>query len=151
MTDLLKWFRTNHPNADVARAEREGDVIRVWSARPGILIGRQGATVLAIKSELEKMLGAIKLDIHEIRTPEAEPLLVATSVLRMIDRGIDAEKAVDKALRSTQKLAKAGCRIRVGELDRKTGDFLEGGGHASEEMNGRTCEVWIGAPSAGEL
>lgn len=151
MTDLLRWFRTNHPNADVARVEREGEIVRVWSARPGILIGRQGTTVLAIKGELEKMLGAIKLDIHEIRTPEANPLLVATSVLRMIDRAIDPEKAVDKALKSTQKYAKAGCRIRVGDLDRKTDDFEEGGGYASEEMNGRTCEVWIGKPSAGEL
>lgn len=151
MTDLLRWFREHHPNADVARVETEGTRVRVFSARPGILIGRQGATVIAIKGELEKMLGAVHLDIHEIRTPEAEPLLVATSVLRMIDRGIDPERAVEKALKNAARFAKAGCRVRVGDLDRKTDDFTDGGAYASEEMNGRTCEVWIAKPGAGEL
>jgi small subunit ribosomal protein S3 len=151
MTDLLRWFRENHPNADVGRVEREGERVIVYSARPGILIGRQGAKVIAIKEDLVKMLGAIHLEIREIRTPEAEPLLVATSVLRSIDVGIAPERAVEKALKNIVRFAKAGGRVRVGDLDRKTDDFSEGGAYASEEMNGRTCEVWIAKPSQGEL
>jgi len=154
--DLLRWFRENQPNADVARVETEGMHLRVYCARPGILIGKQGATVIAIKEALEKLLGAIHLEIREIRTPEAEPLLVATSVLRMIDRGIAIDKALEKSVKNAARFAKAGCRIRIsgakGEHSRASDDFSEGGAvYATEEMSGTVCEVWICRPTGGAL
>jgi small subunit ribosomal protein S3 len=86
----------------VARVEieRPGDEIHLtlYSARPGILIGRGGQNVELLKSDLEKVNGdKIRLTIREVEHPELEALLVARSIAERLEQRIAFRRAMRQA------------------------------------------------------
>ena len=110
----------------VARVEieRPGDEVylTLYSARPGILIGRGGQNVEALKSDLEKVSGdKIRLTIREIEHPELEATLVARSIAGRLEERIPFRRAMRQAaFRTTQAGAKGikiMCKGRLGGLE----------------------------------
>jgi small subunit ribosomal protein S3 len=89
--------------------ERAWNSIRVtiFTARPGIVIGRKGA-------EIEKMSGGkqVKIDIQEIKTPELDAQLVAENVALQIERRISFRRAMKKAVQTTMDFGALGIKIR---------------------------------------
>jgi len=110
----------------VARVEteRSGDevYITLYSARPGILIGRGGQNVEALKSELEKVSGdKIRLTIREVDHPELEAVLVARSIAGRLEERIPFRRAMRQASFRTMQAGAKGvkimCRGRLGGLE----------------------------------
>jgi small subunit ribosomal protein S3 len=114
------------PGGAVARVEieRPGDEVHLtlYSARPGILIGRGGQNVEILKSDLEKVSGdKIRLTIREVEHPELESLLVARSIAERLEERIPFRRAMRQAtfrtLQAGAKGIKIQCNGRLGGLE----------------------------------
>lgn len=88
--------------------------VKIYTARPGIVIGKKGAEIEKIKEDLGKMTGKeILLDIQEVRKPETEAQLVAENVALQLERRISFRRAMKKAVQMTMSLGAEGIRIQV--------------------------------------
>ena len=95
--------------------ERAGNRVRVkiYTARPGVVIGRKGAEVENIKSELAKLTGKdVLLDIQEVKKPEIEAQLVAENVALQLERRVAFRRAIKKAIEMAMALGAEGIRIQ---------------------------------------
>lgn len=104
--------------------ERSGDEVflTLYSGRPGILIGRGGQNVEALKSDLEKVTGdKIRLTIREVDHPELEAPLVARSIAGRLEERIPFRRAMRQAAFRTMQAGAKGvkimCRGRLGGLE----------------------------------
>jgi small subunit ribosomal protein S3 len=88
--------------------------IKVFTARPGIVIGRKGAELEKIKETLAKLVGRdILLDIQEVKKPDLVAMLVAESVALQLERRISFRRAMKKAVQSTMSVGARGIRLQV--------------------------------------
>ncbi|MCC5806568.1 MAG: 30S ribosomal protein S3 [Opitutales bacterium] len=96
--------------------ERAGNRVRVkvFTARPGIVIGRKGQELEKIKADLSKMVGRdILLDIQEVKKPDLVAQLVAESVALQLERRISFRRAMKKTVQSTMSMGALGIRLQV--------------------------------------
>jgi len=105
------------PGGDIARLEieRMGDelYLTLYSARPGVLIGKGGQNVEALRSELEKISGErVRLTIREVERPELEACLVARSIAARIESRIPFRRAMKQATFRTMQAGAKGVKIR---------------------------------------
>ncbi len=103
--------------AGVSRIEiqRKGDklMVDVWTARPGIVIGKKGSEVDTLRKELEKMTGrTVSVDITEIKRPELDATLVAQGVAEQLQARVAFRRAMRKAVSSAMKGGALGIRIQ---------------------------------------
>lgn len=96
--------------------ERAWNSIRVtiFTARPGIVIGRKGTEIEKMTEEIGKMSGgkSVKIDIQEIKTPELDAQLVAENVALQMERRISFRRAMKKAIQTTMDFGAEGVKIR---------------------------------------
>ena len=98
--------------------ERAGDKVKVviYTARPGIVIGKKGAEIDALRGELEKIAGVAKgqisVDVIEIKRPELDASLVAQSIAEQLEQRIAFRRAMRKAVQSARKAGAKGIRIQ---------------------------------------
>jgi small subunit ribosomal protein S3 len=96
--------------------ERAWNSIRVtiYTARPGIVIGRKGTEIEKMTEEIGKMSGgkSVKIDIQEIKTPELDAQLVAENVALQMERRISFRRAMKKAIQTTMDFGAEGVKIR---------------------------------------
>jgi len=87
--------------------------ITIFTARPGVVIGRKGAEIDKLKEELSKMTGKeIYVDIQEIKTPELDAQLVAENVALQLERRISFRRAMKKAVQTASDFGAEGIKIR---------------------------------------
>ncbi len=95
------------------QAENKLKVI-VLTAKPGMVIGRSGDGIEALKAELEKMTGkAIVIEIKEVRRPELDAQLTAESVAQALERRVTFRRAMKQAIGRTMKAGAKGIKIMV--------------------------------------
>jgi len=116
---LRKVINEKCAGGAVARVEieRRGDEVNitVYSARPGILIGRGGQNVEALRAELEKVSGdRIRLTIREIEHPELAATLVAQSIAERIEERIPFRRAMKQAVFRTLQAGAKGIKVTCG-------------------------------------
>src|SRR6266540_770404 len=104
-------------NAGVARVEIERSAnkveVTVFTAKPGIVIGKRGAKVDELKSDLEKRTGKkVKLNIQEIHQPELEAQLVAESIGEQINKRVSYKRAMKQAVQRAMRLGAQGVKIK---------------------------------------
>jgi small subunit ribosomal protein S3 len=95
--------------------ERRGEelVVLVHTARPGVLIGRKGAKVDKLKSDLEKLTGrAVTLNVHEITKPELDAQLVAEGIAEQLQKRAAFRRTMKKAMELTMDRGARGVRVR---------------------------------------
>jgi len=95
--------------------ERKGDktILELWTARPGIVIGKKGAEVDQLRKDLEKLTGgAVAVNIVEIKRPELDATLVAQSVAEQLEGRVAFRRAMRKAVASAMKGGALGIRIQ---------------------------------------
>src|SRR6202012_1701394 len=96
--------------------ERAWNSVRVtiYTARPGIVIGRKGSEIEKMTEEIGRMSGgkSVKIDIQEIKTPELDAQLVAENVALQIERRISFRRAMKKAVQTTRDFGALGVKIR---------------------------------------
>lgn len=87
--------------------------VKIFTARPGIVIGRKGAEIDAIKLELAKITGKeILLDIQEVKKPEIEAQLVAENVGLQLERRISFRRAMKKSMQMAMSLGAEGIKLQ---------------------------------------
>jgi small subunit ribosomal protein S3 len=109
---MEKLKQASVPRIFIERASNRVRV-KIFTARPGIVIGRKGAEVENIKAELAKLTGKeILLDIQEVKKPETEAMLVAENVALQLERRIAFRRAMKKAVETAMSLGAEGIRIQ---------------------------------------
>ncbi len=88
--------------------------VTIWTARPGIIIGKKGAEVENLKKELQKMTQKeIIINIQEVKRAEVNAQLVAENVALQLERRVGFRRAMKKAVSSAMKLGAKGIKIAV--------------------------------------
>ena len=113
---IRKFLKKRLYHAGVSKIEiaRTGDKIRVkiHTARPGIVIGKKGAEIEALKGDLDKLTGReFHVDIQEVRRPEADAQLVAENVAMQMERRVAFRRAMKKAVNIALKFGAKGIKI----------------------------------------
>ena len=95
--------------------ERAGDKVKViiTTGRPGIVIGKKGAEVDALRHELEDIAGGrVSVEVIEVKRPEIDANLIAQSIAEQLEGRVAFRRAMRKAVQSAQKSGAAGIRIQ---------------------------------------
>jgi small subunit ribosomal protein S3 len=88
--------------------------VSIWTARPGIIIGKKGAEVENLKKELQKMTQKeIIINIQEVKRAEVNAQLVAENVALQLERRVGFRRAMKKAVSSAMRLGAKGIKIAV--------------------------------------
>ena len=101
--------------------ERAGPKVRVriWTARPGVVIGRKGDELKKLREEIAVVAGKAKaedviLEVNEVKRPDLVAQLVAENVALQLERRISFRRAMKKAIQSTMQNGADGIRLRLG-------------------------------------
>jgi small subunit ribosomal protein S3 len=87
--------------------------ITIFTARPGVVIGRKGAEIDKIKEEISKMTGKeIYVDIQEVKSPETDAQLVAENIALQLERRISFRRAMKKAVQTAMDFKAVGIKVR---------------------------------------
>jgi len=114
--NIRKFLKKRVFQAGVARIEIERAAnkvrIRMYTARPGIIIGKKGVEIEKLKRELEKMINReIIIDIQEVRKAEVEAQLVAENVALQLVRRIAFRRAMKKSVTAALRFGAQGIKI----------------------------------------
>ncbi|MBA2547055.1 MAG: 30S ribosomal protein S3 [Burkholderiaceae bacterium] len=86
--------------------------ITIYSARPGVVIGKKGEDIESLKTALQKMLGVpVHVNIEEIRKPELEAQLIADSITQQLEKRIMFRRAMKRAMQNAMRLGAQGIKI----------------------------------------
>lgn len=86
--------------------------VTIHTARPGVVIGKKGADIEKLRSELSKMTNSeVHLNIVEIRKPEVDAQLVAENVAQQLERRVSIRRAMKRAVQSAMRMGAGGIRI----------------------------------------
>jgi small subunit ribosomal protein S3 len=115
---IRKYIFTRLVKASVSRVIIERTLklltITITTARPGIIIGKAGQEVDKLKEELKKLSGKdIQLNIVEIKRPELEAHLVASSIARQIENRISYRRAIKMSIASTMRMNAEGIKVQI--------------------------------------
>lgn len=87
--------------------------IKLFTARPGIVIGRKGQELDKLKNELNKLINRdVILDIQEVKKPDLVAKLVAENIALQLERRISFRRAMKKAVQSTMSIGAQGIRVQ---------------------------------------
>jgi len=89
--------------------------VRIWTAKPGIIIGRKGANVNNLRKKLEDLTGKkVHVDVQEIANPDLDARLVAESIAQQMERRISHKRAMKQAIRRSMRAGAQGIMISTG-------------------------------------
>tara|TARA_B100001250_G_scaffold81449_1_gene67137 strand:+ start:20206 stop:20898 length:693 start_codon:yes stop_codon:yes gene_type:complete len=91
--------------------------ITIYTARPGIVIGKKGEDIEKLRIQVAKFLGMVlpdvRLNIAEIRKPEADAQLVAEGIAQQLEKRIQYRRAMKRAVTNTMRIGAGGIKVRV--------------------------------------
>lgn len=133
---LRKWIkdRWGHAGISTVEIERIGNVIRftIWTARPGVVIGKGGSEIQEVRDELQKMTGSrVMINVQEIKNPDKKAQIVAEGIASALERRVSFRRAMKQAIFRAMKAGALGvktqCSGRLGgaEIARREW-YLEG-------------------------
>jgi len=135
---IRKYLRVRIPKGGIAKVVIERTLKRITltihTARPGIVIGKGGSEVDAIREEIKKITGKdVQINISEIKRPELDAQLVGENIAQQIENRFSYKRAVKNAIMNTMKMGADGIKVRISGR-------LNGGEIARSEMykDGRT-------------
>ncbi|MFC2150411.1 30S ribosomal protein S3 [Calditrichota bacterium] len=113
---LRRYLDKRLSNAGIARLEIERTlkniIVNIHTARPGIVIGRKGADVEKLRSELKTLTGKdVQINILEVKTPELEAALVAETLAQQLSGRVSFRRAMKRAIQSTMRMGAEGIKI----------------------------------------
>jgi len=86
--------------------------VAIWTARPGIVIGRKGASVKILRRELEEMTDKrVSVDVQEVEQPELDAKLVAENVVAQLERRISHGRAMKRAVQAAMRAGAQGIKV----------------------------------------
>lgn len=116
--EVRDYIRKRLANASVSRVEIERPAqtarITIYTARPGIVIGKKGEDVEALRGVLSKKMGIpVHINIEEIRKPDLDAQLVADNVTQQLERRVMFRRAMKRAVQNAMRQGAEGIRIQV--------------------------------------
>ncbi|MEW5880537.1 MAG: 30S ribosomal protein S3, partial [Pseudomonadota bacterium] len=113
---VREYLKKKLRNASVGRILIERPAknarITIYSARPGVVIGKKGEDIESLKTELQKMLGVpVHVNIDEIRKPEIDAQLIADSITQQLEKRIMFRRAMKRAMQNAMRLGAQGIKI----------------------------------------
>jgi small subunit ribosomal protein S3 len=89
--------------------------ITVHTARPGLVIGKKGEDIDALRSEVSAMMGIpVHMSIEEIRKPELDAQLVAESIAQQLERRVMFRRAMKRSVQNAMRLGAEGIKVNIG-------------------------------------
>ncbi len=115
---IRKYLALRLPNAGIAKIEisRTSKVVTVtiYTARPGIVIGKGGEEVARLKREVKQLTDKdVQINISEIKRPELSAALVGANIAHQLVKKISYRRVVNKTIQSTMRMGAEGIRINV--------------------------------------
>ncbi len=113
---VREYLKTKLKNASVSRVLIERPAknarITIFSARPGVVIGKKGEDIENLKRELGKQLGVpVAVNIEEVRKPEIDAKLIADSITQQLEKRIMFRRAMKRAMQNAMRLGALGIKI----------------------------------------
>ncbi|MBF0416921.1 MAG: 30S ribosomal protein S3 [Magnetococcales bacterium] len=113
---LREWIKKRLEHASVSKVIIERPAkkarINIYTARPGIIIGKKGADIEKLKNDIAKVANTeVAINIVEVRKPEAEAQLIAENVAQQLERRVAFRRAMKRAVTSAMRLGALGIRI----------------------------------------
>jgi small subunit ribosomal protein S3 len=107
--------KLSHAGLSSITIERRGEVaVDIHTARPGIVIGKSGSEVDALRKELHKLTGSpVKVNIREVKRPELDAKLVAQSIAEQLQNRVAFRRAMKRALTSAMRSGAKGVKVQV--------------------------------------
>jgi small subunit ribosomal protein S3 len=103
--------RAGVSRVDVERSPNQLSVT-IWTARPGIVIGRKGAEVKDLRSKLESLTGKrVNVDVQEVEQPELDAKLVAENIVSQLERRISHSRAMKRAVQGAMRAGAQGVKV----------------------------------------
>ncbi|NLI54963.1 MAG: 30S ribosomal protein S3 [Clostridiales bacterium] len=158
-----KYFQASISRIEIDRAAGK-ITVSIFTARPGLLIGKGGAGIEVIKEDIKKTIGKdVSVNIMEIRDPDADAQLVAENIASQLEKRISFRRAMKQAMgRAMQKNSVKGIKLMVSgrlggaEIARSEGyhdgsiplqtmraDIQYGFAEAKTTYGRIGCKVWI--------
>jgi small subunit ribosomal protein S3 len=120
LTDLAvrDFVKKRLANASVARVDIERPAqtarITIYTARPGIVIGKKGEDVEALRGVLAKKMGVpVHINIEEVRKPDLDAQLVADSVAQQLERRVMFRRAMKRVVQNAMRQGAEGIKVQV--------------------------------------
>ena len=115
---IRKYLRTRLAKASVSRIIIERTLkmvtVTICTSRPGIIIGKGGKDVDALKEELKKLTGKeVQINIYEIKRPDLDAELVASNIARQIEGKVTYRRAIKMAIQSTMRMGAEGIKVQL--------------------------------------
>jgi len=115
---IRKHVKKALENAGISRViiERYANRVRVniYSARPGVVIGRKGQDIERVRDELASMTGKeIYVEIHEVKNPDTDAQLVAENIALQMSRRVSFRRAMKRAIRIAMDMGVEGIKVRA--------------------------------------
>lgn len=116
---VREYLKKKLKNASVGRVVIERPAknarITVYSARPGVVIGKRGEDIESLKSDLQRLMGVpVHVNIEEIRKPETDAQLIADSIAQQLEKRIMFRRAMKRAMQNAMRLGAQGIKIMSG-------------------------------------
>ena len=113
---VREYLKAKLKNASVSRILIERPAknarITIYSARPGVVIGKKGEDIENLKAELAKRLGVpVAVNIEEVRKPEVDAQLIADSITQQLEKRIMFRRAMKRAMQNAMRLGAQGIKI----------------------------------------
>jgi small subunit ribosomal protein S3 len=114
--DVRSYLKKRLAHASIGKVliERPAKSARVtvYSARPGVVIGKKGEDIELLKTELQKRMGIpVHVNIEEIRKPEVDAQLIADSISQQLEKRIMFRRAMKRAMQNAMRLGAQGIKI----------------------------------------
>ena len=115
---IRKYLRSRLAKHSVSRIIIERTLkmvtVTICTSRPGLIIGKGGKDVDALKEELKKLTEKdVQINIHEIKRPELDAELVASNIARQIENKVAYRRDVKMAIQSTMRMGAEGIKVQV--------------------------------------
>jgi len=113
---IRQFIKDRLYHAGIAKVEIERSAkrvrLRVFTSRPGIVIGKKGAEISLLKKELEKIISnEVLIDIQEVRKPELDAQLVAENIALQIIRRVAFRRAMKRGISSAMRFGAEGIKV----------------------------------------
>jgi len=120
--EMRTYIKTKLKDASVSRITIERPAgkanITIFTARPGIVIGKKGEDIEKLRMEVSKLSGMalsdVRININEVRKPELDAQLVAEGIAQQLERRVMFRRAMKRAVTNTMRVGAEGIKVKVG-------------------------------------
>ena len=118
---IREYILKNYPDGNISKVEisraAKQVLVRVYSSRPGKLIGKQGVGIESMRAKIGKTLNSpdksLKVDIFEVKAPDTNARLLALNVAQQLEKRVSFRRAMKKVMQQATKAGVKGIKVRI--------------------------------------